>query len=60
MGADVVAVRFESHDEMRARVNRRQSRHLHRVENSEHIQLSFLRKVGGVCKDGERDVHQAK
>ncbi len=60
MLAGVVAVRLEPHHEVSARMNRRQSRHLHRIENAEYVELSLLGKVGGVGEDCERDVHDLK
>lgn len=55
--AGVVRPAFQPDDKARARMYRRESANLERVENSQHIQLSFLRKIGSVCKYCERNVH---
>jgi hypothetical protein len=57
---DVVAVGFEPDDEMRSRMNGREARDLNGIENAKHIELSFLRKVGGIGENCEGDVHQVK
>jgi len=56
----VVAIRLESNDEVRPRMDCRQSGHLHGVEDAEDVELSFLREVGGIGEDRERDVHDPK
>jgi hypothetical protein len=45
------------HHQVRARMHGRQRPDLERIEHAEHVELSFLRKVGGVGEHGEGDLH---
>ncbi|MDQ4079394.1 MAG: hypothetical protein M3125_01430 [Gemmatimonadota bacterium] len=53
MRAGIGAPTLESHDEVRARVDRGNVGHLHGIEDAENIELPLLREVGGVAEQGE-------
>ncbi len=50
MGARIFRRRFHSHHEMRTGMHSRESTNMKRVEDSENVELSFLRKI---CCVGE-------
>lgn len=60
MHTHILAVRLEPHDERRPWVDGRQRADLQCVEHAEHVELAFLREVGRIGKQGERDVHDER
>ena len=60
MRAAVLERALDTDDEMRPRMDRRESANGKGVEYAEYVELSFLRKVRTIGKNSERDVHRRK